>query len=237
VVEPLVDAWGRAAAFARTAQDLLATYWDPGGAQRTPASERLEEAEARLAGLGQVADHGGLLADAASTLALKAVQAGHSTDQAMLLDDGGRALRRAVDEHHLDPRRTASSSDRLVDLEVARPVVRTGDPLLELGERVARLHRFAWQLTTEPWVGVATLTNYAAAGHVLAKAAGRAIAGMAEAAGPSSAGATSSLLRHLEGISVQWYSAYRQLQPLRSPTREARVFAVTSWPPESSSSV
>jgi hypothetical protein len=217
VVEPLVDAWGRAAVFARTAQDLLAAYWDPGGAQQTPASEQLERPEARRGGMSQIADHAGLLAEAASTLALKAVQAGFPTDQAMLLDEGGRALRRAVDEHHLDARRTGSSPDRLVDLEVARPAVRTGDPLTELGDRVARLHRFAWQLTTEPHVGVATLTNYAAAGHLLAKAAGRAIAGMAEAAGPSPAGATSSLLKHLEGTSVQWYSTYRQLQPLRSP--------------------
>ncbi len=34
--EPVVQAWTRAAVLARTAHDLLATYWDPGGVHTSP---------------------------------------------------------------------------------------------------------------------------------------------------------------------------------------------------------
>jgi hypothetical protein len=219
VVEPLPDAWGRAAVFARTAQDLLTTYWDPGGAQRSPASERLEDAEARLAGVGQIADHAGLLADAASTLALKAVQAGVPTHQAMLLDEGGQALRRAVDEHRLDPRRAGRASEQLADLEVARPAVRSDDPLTELGDRVARLHRYAWQLTTEPHAGVATLTNYAAAGSLITKATGRQLQhATAQPDSPVASGWAAPVLDQLDHAAAGWYTIYRNLARLRSLT-------------------
>jgi hypothetical protein len=46
----------------------------------------------------------------------------------------------------------------MAQIEVARPALRVGEPLVELGDRLGRLHRVAWQLTREPHVGAATLT-------------------------------------------------------------------------------
>ena len=217
--EPVVQAWTRAAVLARTAHDLLATYWDPGGVHTSPRSERLEQLGERLAGMDRLADQAGLLADAADTLALKAIQAGVDSEHAVLLHEGGRALRRAVDELRLEPQDPGRREDRLADLDVARPAIRTDDPLTELSDRVTRLHRFAWQLTTEPRVGVATLTNYAAAGALIAKAAGRELqraTGLPDL--PVESGWATPQLQQLHEAAAGWYTIYRHLGRLRSLT-------------------
>jgi hypothetical protein len=217
--EPVVQALTRAAVLARTAHDLLATYSDTSGAHTSPRSERLEQLGERLAGMERLADQAGLLADAADTLALKAIQAGVDAEHAILLHEGGRALRRAVDELRLEPQDPGRWEDRLADLAVARPAVRTDDPLTELSDRVTRLHRFAWQLTTEPRVGVATLTNYAAAGALIAKAAGRELqrtTGLPDL--PHASGWATHQLQQLHEAAAGWYAIYRQLGRLRSLT-------------------
>jgi hypothetical protein len=203
----------------RLAHDLLATYWDAGGAHTSPRSERLEQLGERLAAVDRLADQADLLADAADTLALKAIQAGVDSEHAILLHEGGRALRRAVDELRLEPQDQGGREDRLADLGVARPAVRTDDPLTEFSDRVTRLHRFAWQLTTEPRVGVATLTNYAAAGALIAKAAGRELQRATGLPDPLIAsGWATPQLQQLHEVAVGWYTIYRHLGRLRSLT-------------------
>ena len=217
--EPVVEAWTRAAVLARTAQDLLATYWDAGGVQTTPTSQRLERIGERAAAMDQLADQAGLLADAADTLAMKAMAAGVAPEQVVPVHEGGLALRRAVDEHHLAARGPESPPDRLERLEVARPAVRTDDPLVELGDRVARLHRFAWQLTTEPHVGVPTLSNYAAAGCLIAKATGRELQRVSDLPeSPVASGWASPHLQELQRVAAGWYNVFRHLGPFRSMT-------------------
>lgn len=50
---------------------------------------------------------------------------------------------------------------------MARPQLRVDDPLTELGDRILRLRHHAWELTQQPLVGVATLTDFAAAGVIV----------------------------------------------------------------------
>ncbi|MCZ3385984.1 MAG: hypothetical protein LH630_03235 [Actinomycetia bacterium] len=51
--------------------------------------------------------------------------------------------------------------------EVARPEIRSDDPVIELGDRILRLRQTAWQLTLEPHVGSACLTDFAAAAVIV----------------------------------------------------------------------
>jgi hypothetical protein len=182
-------------------------------------SERLEQLDERLVGMDRLADQAGLLADAADTLALKAIQAGVDAEHAVLLHEGGRALRHAVDEVRLEPQDPGRRDDWVADLDIARPAVRTDDPLTELGDRVTRLHRFAWQLATEPRVGVATLTNYAAAGALISKAAGRELqrtTGLPDL--PHASGWATPQLQQLHEAAAGWYTIFRHLGRLRSLT-------------------
>lgn len=63
----------------------------------------------------------------------------------------------------------------MAELQVARPAVRDQHLIVELQDRVARLHRAAHQLTRQDWVGVCTLADLAVAGILLNEAAAKAL--------------------------------------------------------------
>jgi hypothetical protein len=53
------------------------------------------------------------------------------------------------------------------DLEVARPQIRTSDPIVELGDRLRRLRLNAWQFAREEYVGAICLTEFANAAVIV----------------------------------------------------------------------
>ena len=63
----------------------------------------------------------------------------------------------------------------MAELQVARPAVRDQHPIVELQDRVGRLHRVTHQLTRQDWVGVCTLADLAVAGILLNEAAAKAL--------------------------------------------------------------
>ncbi len=61
----------------------------------------------------------------------------------------------------------------LAELQVARPAVRNQNPIVELQDRIVRLHRASHQLTRKIWVGVCTLADPSVAGLLLNDAAAK----------------------------------------------------------------
>ena len=154
-------AWSDAAVSLHAATDLLATHHDHGQA-RTPEALQLEEPWVRAAGLAGIGALVGVVLGAERDLVLRAGQAGMAWKEVdRLLPDlsslrgPARALAAPVD--------LAPAHGSLRALTVARPGVRTDDPIVELGDRLLRLRRVAWQLTREPHVGISTLSDFAAA--------------------------------------------------------------------------
>jgi hypothetical protein len=72
----------------------------------------------------------------------------------------------------------------LAAMGVARPAVRSGDPVVELGDRLARLHRVAWQLTREERVGVCALADLSVAGVLVHDRVGRLLRARVGSASP-----------------------------------------------------
>jgi hypothetical protein len=103
------------------------------------------------------------VAEATNYLGLRIAQAGISQRQVARLVPHLESLTSVA----IEVRRLGilpHGGSQLTSLEVARPGVRLGDPVVELGDRLARLHRVAWQLTRKPHVGVGTLADFAVAG-------------------------------------------------------------------------
>ena len=173
-------AWAEASRTAGAAADLLATHRGPDGQQRTPTPV-LDDPAVRRAGYAQLAGLVGPLAGAAPLLARRVIEAGADwTRLEHLLPNAETAAQSAADVRA--PARpgaiaktlanTLAGAERLDTVEVARPAVRTGEPLVELGDRLARLHRTAWQLSRDPHPGVGTLADYATAAVLLTEATG-----------------------------------------------------------------
>jgi hypothetical protein len=95
----------------------------------------------------------------------------------------------------------------LEDIGLASPKIRTEDPLTELGDRVLRLRRTAWQLSREPHVGAACLTDIAAAGVIFHTYAD-------QQDSPSRAGRASTA----EAGRSAWTLAHLRLRELRTAT-------------------
>jgi len=219
--EPVPDAapsstWAAAAAAVRAATDLLATHRDPAGGWRTPEAELLDQPSVRAVGLAGLADLATTVAAADRQLSLRCRQAGL----------GWRELARRVPD--LFPVRCAAQELGLAcvpevrfagvfdGLEVARPDVRAGDPVVELGDRILRLRRVAWLLTREPHVGAASLIDFAAAGVIFHSSVAARLGSKApELDGDPPAW---SMLRRAHDARDGWSLVHVQVRQLRTAT-------------------
>jgi hypothetical protein len=107
----------------------------------------------------------------------------------------------------------------LATLGVARPTVRSGDPVVELGDRLSRLHRVAWQLTREERVGACTLADFAVGGVVVNEYAARLmrqVAGVGSSA-PTDLGVRRGLARFEEG-GAAWRLVHLHVRQVRTTT-------------------
>ena len=144
--------WATAAICVRAASDLLATHRGMDGVWRSPYGQILDEPSVRAVGFAEMAGLVIPVAEAATHLGLRTGQAGLSQRQVARLVPHLESLTDvAIEVRRLGTLSHGASG--LTSLEVARPGVRLGDPVVELGDRLARLHRVAWQLTREPHVG------------------------------------------------------------------------------------
>ena len=207
--------WHRAADAVRAASDLLATHLDTWGTTRAPESEVLNDPAVRAAGFGELASLAVPVAGADGALGRQ-------------LRDSGAAAREV--EHLVPatgPLREAAVTSRglaqlgglgrpLAELQVARPAVRDQNPIAELQDRVARLHRAAHQLTREDWVGVCTLADLAVAGILLNDAAAKVLRAAAPADVPDL-----SIQRdagRFEAGAAAWLEVHSHVRVLRTAT-------------------
>ncbi len=208
-------AWRSAADALRAASDLLATHRDRDGGLRSPESAALDDVAVRAAGFGELANLTMPVAAAANCLGRRLVEVG--------LDAG--ALVPEVGALHVAARDTRRLANRvglaapLSSLEVARPLVRSGEPVVELGDRLARLHRAAWQLTREDWVGVMSLADFAVAGVVINEYAARVLRRLAslDRADTPDLSVRRALTR-FEGACAAWRLVHLNVRQLRTTT-------------------
>ena len=221
-------AWAEASRTAGAAADLLATHRGPDGQRRTPTPV-LDDPAVRRAGYAQLAALAGPLAGAAPVLARRAVDAGADwTRLEHLLPNAELAARSATDVRALARAgaiaktlaNTLAGAERLDTLQVARPAVRTGEPLVELGDRWARLHRTAWQLSRDPRPGVGTLADYATAAVLLTEATGAVLnrAAQVDAARGRPAQPWQRQAHALAEQATGWRQVRVELAALRTPT-------------------
>jgi hypothetical protein len=160
------------------------------------------------------------VAGTSDQLVLRSRVAGASPNRTNTLSAEGWAILeaaiavRALDDDPVGGR----EPDLLCALEAARPPIRRQDPLLELGDRLARLPRVAWQLTTQPHASITTLADLAAVGVLVNEAAHQSLQATARANGTGLV----ELGLHAEADAVThrgnaWRAAHQQLRALRSP--------------------
>ena len=155
-------AWGRAAQAIRAATDLVSVHHDLAGSPRSPNAHVLESTDVRDAALAQVAAMALKTASVEDALALRAGQTGvpWATVRAWLpgMEHVTIAAR--------DLTRTTASPDphALPDIGLIASRVHTGDVLLEVTDRLARVRQRAWELVTSPDRSVATLRDLATIG-------------------------------------------------------------------------
>lgn len=117
--------------------------------------------------------------------------------------------------------RPAGASRQLLELTVARPPIRCGQPALdELGDRVDRLLRLAWTLAETGSSPVVVHSNIAAIGVALNRAAGTAHRREAHRTRLSGArGRHASAAALAENSESAWREVAEQLRDLRTPHR------------------
>ena len=99
---------------------------------------------------------------------------------------------------------------------MARPQPRIDDPVTELGERILRLRHHAWELTKQPLVGVASLTDFAAAGVIVHGHVAAYLAAMAP--GEGSELPARSMARRAQAGQATWSLIHLQTRQLRTAT-------------------
>jgi len=231
---PVGRAWELAARSVRAATDLLATHRDASGEWRSPEAALLDDPAIRGAGLVAVADLTLALVAAQRDLGLRCGQAGvPRREVARTVPDLGSVATTARDITHasaVSDRATGHAGDALAELTVARPGIRLGDPLVELGDRIHRLRAVAWQLTREPHVGVATLVDYAAAGIIVhAHLAANAAAGTPGV--PPHLLPSHSVAGRAARARDAWGLIHRDLRAFRTPTPGLAVVRAELSPP------
>lgn len=164
--------WRRAALDLRTATDLLATHHSPLGQARTPNSPDLTDPSVSDPAWREYAALVRSTAAIGDRLAVTARGAGVTVARlrglpwaSERITNAAQRLSRVID--------TGDTPSVLADLEVANPQVRTDDPLLELADRLGRLHTAAWIHTSHDTMTVPTLSDLAAAGVLVHAAAHR----------------------------------------------------------------
>ena len=213
---PAAEAWTAAAGSVRAASDLLATHRDMDGAWRSPYAQVLDDPAARLTGFGDLAALVVPVAEAADQLGLRAGQAGMWwRDVERLVPQTRTLLDVALEVRAVAG--TPGADSLLRSMEVARPAIRNDDPVIELGDRLARLHRMAWQLTREERVGVGTLADFAAVGVFVYEYANRLLRHWARSVADFEGPAT--LLRQ---VGAAWRVAHMHCRQLRTATPPLR---------------
>lgn len=203
-------AWRRATECIGAATDLLSTHRDPEGGWRSPDAADLDAPAVQIAGMLDLANLTDCVLAGQRDLALRGGQAGIPwREVARLLpelDNLRTSTRFLLAVGDSDP----TGRRLLEDVGVARPTIRPGEPLTELGDRILRLRRTAWQLQRDPRVGVASLTDLAAAAvlfHTYAVHAEQAGLPLGGRAGGDAAKAQAS-----------WSLAHLHLRELRTAT-------------------
>jgi hypothetical protein len=210
----LAIAWAEGARAVRAATDLLATFHDSQGLWRSPEAALLEDPSVRAAGFGELASVTIPVTLAAPGLERRLEEAGVSSEG--VVPDAQNARHVALQMRDLA--NLSGFGRPLSTMEVAKPGVRTEDPFQELTDRVARLHRVAWQLTKEEWVGLCSLADFAVAGIVVHEAAAGQMCQVAGASdGPADLGVRRALARFKEGAGA-WRDVHVQLAQLRTAT-------------------
>ena len=192
----------------RAAADLWATHHTAEGQPRSPEAARMRHPSTRGAASRQWRLLVRLLAGAIGSH--PDVGAGLTASEREAVDTISRLTGTA---------KPSAASLKLLELTVARPALRRGQPALEaLGERVDRLRRLAWALTMSGSSPAVVHSNIAAIGIALNRAAATAHRQEAHRARQGSARA-----RHLdaaaraESAGSAWRFVAEQLRDLRTP--------------------
>lgn len=172
--------WYAASTTLRTATDLLATHRRPMGQPRTPDSPDLADPGVAGPAWREYASLALTIAAMGEPLATRARTVGASPRRLLGLPWTSDAVTAAATRLH-DLHARAGPSE-LRELEVAHPAVRSGDPVLELTDRVQHLHTAAWTHTGRGTMTVPTLTDLAAAGVLLHTSAHRVLGPYVDAA-------------------------------------------------------
>jgi hypothetical protein len=212
----VVASWQCAADVVRAASDLLATHRDASGEVRAPEGDVLNQAAVRAAGFGELASLAIPVATAADGLSRRLLEAGLKEREVDHLVPRTASLREAclASRHHAQ---LGGIGRPLAELHVARPAVRYENPVLELQDRVARLHRVAHQLTREDRVGVCTMADLAVAGVVLNETAAGVLRGTTPLAELPDLAHRREIGRFKEGAAA-WRELHAHLRILRTTT-------------------
>ena len=171
----------------------------------------------RAAAFGELAAVAIPVASAAIPLGLRVGRAGVDWSEVVgLIPNTDPLLEVALEARTLGG--LAGFAAPLAELGVARPAVRSGDPITELGDRLARMQRMAWQLTREERVGACSLADFAVAGVLVHDHAGQLLRRSETSKdAPADLGARRGLARLQEG-SAAWRLVHLHVRQLRTTT-------------------
>ncbi len=177
----------------------------------------MEDPSIRAAAFGELAAVTIPVASAAIPMGLRVGQAGVDwSEVAGLIPNTDPLLEVALEARALGG--LAGFAAPLAELGVARPAVRSGDPITELGDRLARMQRMAWQLTREERVGACSLADFAVAGVLVHDQAGQLLrAAGASKDSPADLGARRGLARLQKG-GAAWRLVHLHVRQLRTTT-------------------
>lgn len=208
-------AWESASQALGAASDLLATHRDHRGVYRSPDGAHLEDSSFRATAYAGLSDLCLTITMADRDLALRSGQAGVPWREVARRLPDVEAVAQEARALAAISSLTAAGAEGAIELTVARPKIRTADPLLELGDRILRLRANAWSLSGEAHVGIAALSEYAAAGVIVHT---HVCAYLAEAGTKGSLSSAKSAVESAGRSRTAWANVHRGLRELRSAT-------------------